>query len=514
MQGHSLNQGSAVEPLESRRLFSFYLAVNFQPESMTTSMPGYRTDIGRAYTKRANGLTYGWNSDNGPAARQRKSSLSPDQKFDTLTTMPVGKTWGVAVPNGTYNVRLVVGDPSFTPSHYSFTVEGVQAIDRTNNETEHWQEAEVTVTVSDGRLSLAPGNNPSHNAINFIEIQSADVKPPQDLSWRYSAPYSPFGRVEPGVVQVGNKLYVIGGFFVGYDSVSARVDILNLDTKKWTRGANTPGPQTHMGMATDGRYIYSVGGQFGPQLSLDSTNKSWRYDTLTNKWSTWVTLPQKRYGGTLAYVNHQMHYIGGDTADRITATTNHWVLDFDHPEKGWQTAPALPAATDHAGHVVEGGKIYLFGGENDHGRGYFQHAATYSFDPAKNRWTQLADMPTASSHFEGNVVVINGEIWALGGQVDAQLLTDEVRSYNPATNSWRLHAPLLEKRKAGFSYAKDGVIYYGAGDSYHNGQPVETMISRLPKSARTMSLASISPPTARVFSTAQILRDDDLLALI
>jgi N-acetylneuraminic acid mutarotase len=501
---------AVVESLEPRRLFSFYLAVNFQPESVATSVKGYRTDIGRSYAMRANGMTYGWNGDNGSAARVRHSSLSPDQKYDTLTTMPVGKTWGVAVPNGTYNVHLVVGDPSFTPSRYSFTVEGVNAIDRANNESEHWQEANVTVTVNDGRLSLAPGSNASHNAIDFIEIQSADQKPPQDMSWRYSAPYSPFGRVEPGVVQVGNKLYVIGGFIRGYDDVSARVDILDLDTKKWSRGESTPGPQTHMGLATDGRYIYSVAGQFGPQLSLDSTNKSWRFDTVSKKWSPWIALPQKRYGGTLAYVNHQMHYIGGDTSDRITASNKHWVLDFDHPEKGWQEAPALPVATDHAGHVVLNNQIYLFGGENDHGRGYFQHDATYVFDPAKNRWTQLADMPTGSSHFEGNVVVVNGEIWALGGQVDAQLLTDQVRSYNPSTNTWTVHTPLMEKRKAGFSYYKDGVIYYGAGDSYHNGQPVETMVAKVPRlRTQAMPLVSSSAGLSSPFSTASMLNDDD-----
>ena len=133
----SLNGGVVVERLEPRQLFSFYLGVNFQPASVATSVPGYRTDIGGAYAKRANGLTYGWNNDNSSAARQRKSSLSPDQKFDTLTTMPVGKTWGAAVPNGTYNVRIVVGDPSFTPSHYAFVVEGVKVIDRANNTTEH-----------------------------------------------------------------------------------------------------------------------------------------------------------------------------------------------------------------------------------------------------------------------------------------------------------------------------------------------------------------------------------------
>lgn len=513
--GGSFHCGASVEILEPRRLLAnFYLGINFQPESVPTSVPGYRTDIGRAYRSRANGLTYGWNIDNGSNDRQRNSPLSPDQRFDTLTSMSAGASWGVEVPNGRYNVRLVVGDPNYTPSHYEFSVEGVSAIDRDNNAAEHWQEAELAVTVSDGRLTLTPGSSASHNSICFLEIRSADVGAPVDLSWRYSAPYAPFGRAEPGVVQLGTKLYVMGGFFNSYDSVSERVDVLDMNTKKWSRAATLPGAETHFGATSDGRFIYVVAGQKGPLFSSNSTNAAWKYDPAKDQWTRWIDLPEERYGGALAYVDHAMHFIGGDTTDRVTATNNHWVLDFDHPENGWVAAAPLPVATDHAGHAVFDGKIYVFGGEHDHGRGYFQHSATYSFDPATGKWTQLADMPTASSHFEGNVTIANGEIWVLGGQVDAQLLTDEVRSYNPTADRWTLHTPLLEKRKAGFSYFSNDVIYYGNGDSYHNGQPVSTMITRVTGALSGFAISSAFAHAQHPFATKANAIDQKLFELV
>jgi hypothetical protein len=68
----------------------------------------------------------------------------------------------------------------------------------------------------------------------------------------------------------------------------------------------------------------------------------------------------------------------------------------------------------------------------------------------------------------------------------------------------------MEKRKAGFSYYKDGVIYYGAGDSYHNGQPVETMVAKVPR-AKTQggAIASSSAVISSPFSTVSIIKDDD-----
>jgi N-acetylneuraminic acid mutarotase len=115
---------------------------------------------------------------------------------------------------------------------------------------------------------------------------------------------------------------------------------------------------------------------------------------------------------------------------------------------------------------------------------------------------------------EGSSPVVNGQIWVLGGQIDAQLLTDEVRSYDPATNRWTLHTPLPEKRKAGFAYYDKGVIYYSNGDSYHNGQPVSTLVAKVPKSVSALAFSSAVPNTNPNFSTATIGENDRLFELV
>ena len=51
---------------------------------------------------------------------------------------------------------------------------------------------------------------------------------------------------------------------------------------------------SHLGMATDGRYIYVVSGQYGPQCR-GPTARCFVLDTETKKWQDLATLPAPRY---------------------------------------------------------------------------------------------------------------------------------------------------------------------------------------------------------------------------
>ena len=76
------SSSQAAELVPTDRLRPYY-AVNMQPAG--TPVPaGYAPDTGAVYAKRASGLSYGWNADNSSAMRDRNSSLSADQRYDTL----------------------------------------------------------------------------------------------------------------------------------------------------------------------------------------------------------------------------------------------------------------------------------------------------------------------------------------------------------------------------------------------------------------------------------------------
>jgi glucose/arabinose dehydrogenase len=156
--------------------------VNFQ-DTTSQGFAGYLIDTGAAFGSRGNGQTYGWNVSNASTARNRNASNSPDERYDTLQHMQKPENpnavWEIAVPNGTYTVRVVSGDPSHTDSVFRTNVEGVLAVSGTPTTANRWFEGTVTVTVSDGRLTVTNGAGASNNKINFVEIsQGATGLPP------------------------------------------------------------------------------------------------------------------------------------------------------------------------------------------------------------------------------------------------------------------------------------------------------------------------------------------------
>jgi hypothetical protein len=147
------------------------IRINFQPAN--SSVPaGYLVDGGSSYGNRGNGQSYGWSASNTSYARDRNSSRSPDQRYDTLNHMQQGgsKSWSIAVPNGSYQVWVVAGDPSHIDSAYRIAVEGVLTVSGNPTSASRWVQGTRTVTVSDGRLNVSNASGAKNNKICFIEI--------------------------------------------------------------------------------------------------------------------------------------------------------------------------------------------------------------------------------------------------------------------------------------------------------------------------------------------------------
>ena len=123
---------------------------------------------------RAAGERLGWNADNTAQTRDRNAANSPDQRFDTLTHLqkPANPNafWEIALPNGTYTVRVVAGDPSNIDSVFRLNVEGALFLSGTPTSATRWVDVTASVTVSDGRLTISNGSGASNNKLCFVEI--------------------------------------------------------------------------------------------------------------------------------------------------------------------------------------------------------------------------------------------------------------------------------------------------------------------------------------------------------
>src|SRR5438445_10724822 len=122
------------------------------------------------------------------------------------------------------------------------------------------------------------------------------------------------------------------------------------------------------------------------------------------------SLPEPLSAGDADYVNGEIHYFGGNRGqDRVTDYGVHYALRLG--DSKWHTAATFPNPRDHFTSVVYNNKIYTFGGEIGHDTYHLQQNDVRVYDPATDRWTQLASMPVAKSHTESSAFIHDGLIY-------------------------------------------------------------------------------------------------------
>jgi hypothetical protein len=151
----------------------FQAKINFQPLESWVPV-GYVADGGLVFGSRGGGLSFGWNVDVTATTRDRNHPDSPYQMRDTLVHLQKPEApnarWEIAVPNGTYEVDLVAGDPAYYDSLFRIAAEGVVVIDGRPTSATRWLTGSARVRVSDGRLTITSAAGADNNKLNAITI--------------------------------------------------------------------------------------------------------------------------------------------------------------------------------------------------------------------------------------------------------------------------------------------------------------------------------------------------------
>lgn len=271
----------------------------------------------------------------------------------------------------------------------------------------------------------------------------------EPAAWHPGAP-SPIARaLAPGAV-IGKQLFVFGGFYTRDLRVTRRVDAYDPIRDRWTRRANMPITNTHIAVATDGDTAWFAGGFVGHHPGK-ATAKVFNYHAPTDRWTPATPLPGPRAAGTLVRLGRNLHFIGGFLPDRDTTPGDHWVLPLDGEQK-WTSLARLPKARGHHGAVALNGKIYVVGGSFNHDTDRQDVAFVHRYDPATDRWTEVAPLPYGLSHIESSTLAWNGRIYVFGGRSDTgssrlkrflqpqpvgrRSAVPDVNAYDPATDTW------------------------------------------------------------------------------
>ncbi|BCO07683.1 hypothetical protein GF1_00590 [Desulfolithobacter dissulfuricans] len=147
-------------------------AINFQPE--TSEIPSdYLPDTGNDFNTTDG---YGWINNDIEAIRDRNSTLSPDQAYDTFIAVNPTAIWEISVPNGSYDVEVSVGDPAWpTPEELnSVHAEGVTIINQEGVDSSNpWITRTQTIQVKDSRLTLTFTGSDPYTKLCWIKITPA-----------------------------------------------------------------------------------------------------------------------------------------------------------------------------------------------------------------------------------------------------------------------------------------------------------------------------------------------------
>lgn len=223
-------------------------------------------------------------------------------------------------------------------------------------------------------------------------------------------------------------------------------------------------------------------------------------------WYTAAPLPTKRTEAAVATLGGKIYVVGGfqqvGTGNAKSSVITSSLEVYDPVTDRWTSKASLPTRLHHAGIGVAGGRLYVIGGYTWSWFSIWKPVTSvYVYDPAMDRWTERASMPTARGALA--VTEHDGKLYAIGGY-DQDANRAEVEVYDPLRDAWETRAPLPTPRDHLATAAASGKIYAIGGRVVgHYGRNlavVETYDPSLDRWTRGSDL-----PTARSGITAAVL---------
>ncbi|XP_078172386.1 kelch repeat-containing protein At3g27220-like [Carex rostrata] len=311
----------------------------------------------------------------------------------------------------------------------------------------------------------------------------ADIPAPQ-LEWEEMAP-APVARLDGAAIQIKNLLYVFAGYGT-IDYVHSHVDVYNFSDNSWGERFDMPKEMahSHLGMVTDGRYIYVVTGQYGPQCR-GPTARNFVLDTVTKEWRDLPSLPAPRYAPATQLWRGRLHVMGGSKEDRHEIGFDHWSLsvkDGKALETKWRIEIPIPRGGPHRACVVANDKLLAIGGQEGDfmakpGSPIFKcvrrpevvYSNVYMLEDGADRWKELASMPKPDSHIEFAWVNVNNSIIIVGGTTEKHpvtkkmVLVGEIFRFDLNKLEWSVIGRLPFRIKTTLVGFWDGWLYFTSG---------------------------------------------------
>jgi Kelch motif len=161
-------------------------------------------------------------------------------------------------------------------------------------------------------------------------------------------------RAAAAAAVVGHKIVVVGGRTGSSQQLVKPTEIF--DGTSWHDAAPIPVPGNHLAAASDGRYLYAVGGHGISETSPTAALQ--RFDPATGRWATLPSMPSPASGLGAAVVGGRLITVGGDNGLTVFST----VRAYNLATKAWSTLPSLREARSGMAVVAYRNILYALDG--------------------------------------------------------------------------------------------------------------------------------------------------------
>lgn len=271
-------------------------------------------------------------------------------------------------------------------------------------------------------------------------------------------------RAAGAAAVVDGEIVLVGG--QNDDGLVAPTEVF--DGSAWRDAARIPTPREHLAAASDGRFVYTVGGRrFDPGTNVDVLE---RYDPARDRWTTLPSMPTKRGSLDADVVDGRLVVVGGETPQRHLGV----VEAYDIRSRRWTDFPALEVPRHGAGVVTVGARIYVVNGAEGLAHTRSSAAVEVLAPPRRQRqptgWRRIDDAPFARQQMP--VARVSGLLWVVGGlEEGGDVATAAVSGLDPQLERWRTGAELPRPLHHAMAVNLDGRLVVIGGWAQQGGDP-------------------------------------------